>query len=64
MKFKKFFITLTAAVMCLTISSCVGDKDVQVPEEKAEMYFSGQRPAKETSEIIQNRVQNYLDENR
>ena len=32
--------------------------------EEAEMYFSGQRPAKETAEIIQNRVQNYLDENR
>lgn len=31
--------------------------------EEAEMYFSGQRPVKETTEIIQNRVQNYLDEN-
>lgn len=31
--------------------------------EEAEMYFSGQRPAKETAEIIQNRVQNCLDEN-
>lgn len=33
-------------------------------QEEAEMYFSGQRPVKETAEIIQNRVQNYLDENR
>ena len=32
-------------------------------QEEAEMYFSGQRPVKETAEIIQNRVQNYLDEN-
>lgn len=31
--------------------------------EEATMYFAGQRPAKETAEIIQNRVQNYLDEN-
>lgn len=31
---------------------------------EATMYFAGQRPAKETAEIIQNRVQNYLDENR
>lgn len=31
---------------------------------EAAMYFAGQRPAKETAEIIQNRVQNYLDENR
>ena len=33
-------------------------------QEEAEMYFAGQRPAKETAEIIQNRVQNYLDESR
>lgn len=32
--------------------------------EEAEMYFSGNRPAKDTAEIIQNRVQNYLNENR
>ncbi|MBD5145531.1 MAG: extracellular solute-binding protein [Ruminococcus sp.] len=32
--------------------------------EEAEMYFSGQRHVEETAEIIQNRVQNYLDENR
>ncbi len=31
--------------------------------EEAEMYFSGQRPAEETAEIIQNRVQLYLNEN-
>lgn len=30
--------------------------------EEAAMYFSGQRPAAETAEIIQNRVQNYLNE--
>lgn len=32
--------------------------------EEADVYFSGQKSAKETAEIIQNRVQNYLDENR
>ena len=32
-------------------------------QEEAKMYFSGQRPVKETAEIIQNRVQNYIDEN-
>ena len=32
--------------------------------EEAGTYFSGQKSAKETAEIIQNRVQNYLDENR
>lgn len=31
--------------------------------EEAETYFSGQKSAKEVAEIIQNRVQNYLDEN-
>lgn len=33
-------------------------------QEEAAMYFAGQRPVGETAEIIQNRVQNYLDENR
>lgn len=32
--------------------------------EEAGAYFSGQKSAKEVAEIIQNRVQNYLDENR
>lgn len=32
--------------------------------EEAATYFSGQKSAKEVAEIIQNRVQNYLDENR
>lgn len=32
--------------------------------EEAEIYFSGQKSAKEVAEIIQNRVQNYLDESR
>lgn len=32
--------------------------------EEAATYFSGQKSAKEAAEIIQNRVQNYLDENR
>lgn len=30
--------------------------------QETAMYFAGQRPAKETAEIIQNRVQNYLNE--
>ena len=33
-------------------------------EEETMTYFSGQKSAKEAAEIIQNRVQNYLDENR
>ncbi|MDE7288943.1 MAG: extracellular solute-binding protein [Oscillospiraceae bacterium] len=32
--------------------------------DEAATYFSGQKSAKEAAEIIQNRVQNYLDENR
>lgn len=32
--------------------------------EEAAAYFSGQKSAEEVAEIIQNRVQNYLDENR
>ena len=32
--------------------------------EEAGAYFSGQKSAKEVAEIIQNRVQNYLDESR
>ena len=32
--------------------------------EEAAAYFAGQKSAKEVAEIIQNRVQNYLDENR
>ena len=32
--------------------------------EEAETYFAGQKSAEEVAEIIQNRVQNYLDENR
>ena len=32
--------------------------------EEAATYFSGKKSAKEAAEVIQNRVQNYLDENR
>ncbi|MDE6710654.1 MAG: extracellular solute-binding protein, partial [Oscillospiraceae bacterium] len=32
--------------------------------DEAATYFSGQKSAKEAAEIIQNRVQNYIDENR
>lgn len=35
-----------------------------IVQEEAGAYFSGQKSAEETAEIIQNRVQNYLDENR
>ena len=41
------------------------DKYVKViVEEEAGAYFAGQKSAEEVAEIIQNRVQNYLDENR
>ncbi|MCM1024530.1 MAG: extracellular solute-binding protein [Prevotella sp.] len=36
----------------------------QIISDEAAVYFSGQRPVGETAEIIRNRVQNYLDENR
>ena len=35
-----------------------------IVKSDAKMYFAGDRPAKETAKIIQNRVQLYLDENR
>lgn len=35
-----------------------------IVEEEAGAYFSGQKSAEQVAEIIQNRVQNYLDENR
>ena len=31
--------------------------------EESYAYFSGQKSAEEVAEIIQNRVQNYIDEN-
>ena len=31
--------------------------------EESSAYFSGQKSAEEAAEIIQNRVQNYIDEN-
>lgn len=37
---------------------------INMVREEAGAYFSGQKSAKEVAEIIQNRVQNYLDENR
>ena len=41
------------------------DKYVRViVEEEAGAYFAGQKSAEDVAEIIQNRVQNYLDENR
>lgn len=36
----------------------------EIINQEAAMYFAGQRSAKETAEIIQNRVRNYLDESR
>ena len=36
----------------------------KIVTEEAGAYFAGQKSAKEAAEIIQNRVQNYLDENR
>lgn len=55
--------------ICDLIDSAVGHSQYtshfyEIINEEATMYFAGQRPAKETAEIIQNRVQNYLDENR
>ena len=35
-----------------------------IVQEEAGAYFAGQKSAEEVAEIIQNRVQNYLDENR
>lgn len=35
-----------------------------IVEEEAGAYFAGQKSAEDVAEIIQNRVQNYLDENR
>lgn len=35
-----------------------------IMNEESAAYFSGQKSAEDTAEIIQNRVQNYLDENR
>lgn len=35
-----------------------------IVEEEAGAYFAGQKSAEEVAEIIQNRVQNYIDENR
>lgn len=41
------------------------DKNIYfIIEEEAEAYFSGQKSSREAAEIIQNRVQNYIDENR
>lgn len=37
---------------------------VNIIKEEAGSYFSGQKSAEQAAEIIQNRVQNYLDENR
>ena len=37
---------------------------INIIKEEAGAYFSGQKSAKEAAEIIQNRVQNYLNENR
>ena len=55
--------------ICDLIDSAVGHSQYtshfyEIINEEATMYFAGQRPAKETAEIIQNRIQNYLDENR
>ena len=35
-----------------------------IVEEEAGAYFAGQKSAEDVAEIIQNRVQNYLNENR
>lgn len=55
--------------ICGLIDSAVGHSQYtshfyDIISGEATMYFAGQRPAKETAEIIQNRVQNYIDENR
>lgn len=55
--------------ICDLIDSAVGHSQYtshfyEIINQEAAMYFAGQRPAKETAEIIQNRVQNYLDESR
>lgn len=55
--------------ICDLIDSAVGHSQYtsyfyDIISGEAAMFFAGQRPAKETAEIIQNRVQNYLDENR
>lgn len=54
--------------ICGLIDSAVGYSQYtshfyDIISGEAAMYFAGQRPAKETAEIIQNRVQNYIDEN-
>lgn len=37
---------------------------INIIKEESAAYFSGQKSAEDAAEIIQNRVQNYLDENR
>lgn len=43
-------------------ASSLADPVIQIVLEEAEAFFAGQRSARETGEIIQDRVQTYLDE--
>ena len=61
---KSFVEEFVTALKGLEAQDSRSDAVVDIVESEADLYFEGVRTAEQTAEIIQNRVQLYLNENR